>query len=108
MIVYDGVKSDFLDSVEQGTIANKIRYNIFEKMGRYTLENEFRAWENSMQYMYMIMNDKEIPINSGVAIEYNIPQTAKRVDFRGFWHMCGRGARVLGADLLFYRDIAVA
>mgnify|MGYP002675324476 FL=1 len=31
--------------------------------------------------MYKVLNDKAIPSDSGVAIEYNIPQTSKRVDF---------------------------
>ena len=31
--------------------------------------------------MYKVLNDHEIPDNSGVAIEYNIPQTSLRVDF---------------------------
>ena len=31
--------------------------------------------------MYKVLNDTAIPENSGVAIEYNIPQTSKRVDF---------------------------
>ena len=81
MIVYDGLKSDFLDSVENDTIALEIERNILEKMGRHTVSNEFQSWDNSMQYMYKVMNDPEIPNNAGVAIEYNIPQTAKRVDF---------------------------
>lgn len=81
MIVYDGLKSDFLSSVENDTIAIEIERNIYEKMGRHTVENEFHSWDNSMQYMYKVMNDPEIPSNAGVAIEYNIPQTAKRVDF---------------------------
>ena len=31
--------------------------------------------------MYKVLNDNAIPSDSGVAIEYNIPQTSKRVDF---------------------------
>ncbi len=81
MIVYDGVKSDFLHSVEGDTIALEIEQNILEKMGRHTASNEFISWDNSMQYMYKVMNDPMIPEDAGVAIEYNIPQTAKRVDF---------------------------
>ncbi len=81
MLVYSGVKSEFLQSVEEDTIANKIRETILEKMGRKTPENEFRSWENSLKNMYIVMNDPQIPEDSGVAIEYNIPQTAKRVDF---------------------------
>ncbi len=81
MIVYDGLKKDFLHSVEEDTIALEIERNILAKMGRHTVSNEFLSWDNSMQYMYKVMNDPEIPEDAGVAIEYNIPQTAKRVDF---------------------------
>ena len=68
MIVYDGLKSDFLNSVEKDTIAIEIEKNILEKMGRHTVSNEFQSWDNSMQYMYKVMNDPEIPNNAGVAI----------------------------------------
>lgn len=81
MIVYDGLKSDFLHSVEEDTIAIEIERNILEKMGKHTVASEFLSWDNSMQYMYKVMNDPDIPADAGVAIEYNIPQTAKRVDF---------------------------
>ena len=81
MIVYDGLKSDFLQSVCNDTIALEIEQNILEKMRRHTPENEFMSWINSLNSMYKVMSDPEIPDNVGVAIEYNIPQTAKRVDF---------------------------
>ncbi len=81
MIVYDGTKADFLSSVEQDTIAFEIEENIYQKMNRHTARNEFRAWENSLEYMYKVLNDQEIPQDAGIAIEYNIPQTSKRVDF---------------------------
>ncbi len=81
MIVYSGLKSDFLTAVEQDSIAEEIEQNIYNKMHRRTAQNEFRSWENSLEYMYKVLNDSTIPDNSGVAIEYNIPQTSKRVDF---------------------------
>jgi len=81
MIVYDGTKTDFLRSVELDTIAFEIEKNIYEKMNHHTARNEFRAWENSLEYMYKVLNDDAIPYDAGIAIEYNIPQTSKRVDF---------------------------
>lgn len=81
MIVYDGIKTDFLTSVENDTIAMEIENNIYKKMHRNTAKNEFRSWENSLEYMYKVLNDHDIPDEAGVAIEYNIPQTSKRVDF---------------------------
>ncbi|MCR5083342.1 MAG: DUF2075 domain-containing protein [Parasporobacterium sp.] len=81
MIVYSGNKSDFLTAVEEDSIAEEIEENIYKKMRRRTAQNEFRSWENSLEYMYKVLNDDEIPDDSGIAIEYNIPQTSKRVDF---------------------------
>ena len=81
MIVYSGTKTDFLTAVEEDSIAEEIEKTIYEKMHRVTGKREFRSWENSLEYMYKVLNDNGIPDNSGVAIEYNIPQTSKRVDF---------------------------
>ena len=81
MIVYSGTKTEFLTAVENDSIAEEIEKNIYEKMHRSTGKSEFRSWENSLEYMYKVLNDEGIPRDSGVAIEYNIPQTSKRVDF---------------------------
>ena len=81
MIVYDGIKSNFLSSVENGTIAEEVECRLLTRMGRHTGKAEFNSWRNSMMYMYMVLSDNQIPDNAGIAIEYNIPQTSKRVDF---------------------------
>lgn len=81
MIIYSGNKTDFMREVEDDTIAYSIRDAIFEKMHRKTGDAEFRSWVNSLEYMYKVLNDRGIPNSSGVAIEYNLPNTAKRVDF---------------------------
>lgn len=81
MIIYSGNKAEFMANVEDDTIAYKIRDSIFQKMHRKTPDAEFRSWMNSLEYMYKVLNDNEIPQNAGVAIEYNLPNTAKRVDF---------------------------
>lgn len=81
MIIYDGLKRDFMESVARDTLADTIQKNILEKMGHHTPEAEFNSWQNSLSRMYLVMNDPEIPEDAGIAIEYNIPQTAKRVDF---------------------------
>ena len=68
MLIYEGIKDDFLSSVEQDTIAVEIENNIYERMHRHTAKNEFRAWENSMEYMYKVLNDQDIPSDAGIAI----------------------------------------
>ena len=81
MIIYSGSKAEFMAEVLDDTIAYTIRDSIFEKMHRKTPDAEFHSWVNSLEYMYKVLNDEGIPQNSGVAIEYNLPNTAKRVDF---------------------------
>lgn len=81
MLVYSGIKTDFMRDVEEDSLAPKIQQTILEKMGRRTPDSEFRSWENSMKNMFIVISDSQIPDDSGIAIEYNIPQTAKRVDF---------------------------
>ncbi len=81
MIVYGGLKSDFLSSCENDSIAIEIEEKILSKLGRRTPKAEFRSWENSLNYMYKVLNDNDIPSDAGIAIEFNIPQTSKRVDF---------------------------
>ena len=81
MLVYEGTKKDFMDSTYNETIADEIKQNILKKLGRHTPDSEFHSWIESLNYMYKVMGDEAIPNDSGIAIEYNIPQTAKRVDF---------------------------
>lgn len=81
MIIYDGMKSDFIHSVLSGTIASEIESRVLSRMGRHTGAAELASWQNSMIYMQMVLSDGEIPDDAGIAIEYNVPQTSKRVDF---------------------------
>lgn len=81
MIVYDGIKKDFLQSVVNDTIAEEVEQKIQEKMGRKTPKAEFQSWKNSLLRMHMVLCDDSIPNDAGIAIEYNVPQTSKRVDF---------------------------
>ena len=81
MIVYSATKSRFLQDVLDDTIADNIDDAFFAHLGRHTSRNEKNSWKNSMQYMYRVMATPDIPDNVGVAIEYQIPLTSKRVDF---------------------------
>lgn len=88
MIIYHATKRQFLNDVSGDTIADNIDNAFFAHLGRHTSPNEKRSWENSMQYMYHVMNTAELPDETGVAIEYQIPLTSKRIDFI----VCGNSA----------------
>lgn len=81
MIVYRSTKSGFQSDIDKGQIDLIIQSSFIEKLHRKTAEKEVESWWNSLRFMYSILNDKEIPDNTGVAIECQIPQTSKRIDF---------------------------
>lgn len=81
MIVYNSNKKQFVLDVRTNVIATKI-FNLISQKGLCAgQDREFAAWQNSMQFMRNIVDDAEIDDEVQVAIEYNIPQTSKRVDF---------------------------
>ncbi|WP_047515580.1 DNA/RNA helicase domain-containing protein [Methylophilus sp. Q8] len=81
MIVYSATKREFLDDVRSNRIAEIIECEVLRKLNRNSPRNERLSWENSLQYMSQILWDEEIPSAAGVAIEYNLPMTNRRVDF---------------------------
>lgn len=80
MIVYAAVKSEFRQDVRNNLIADKILTAYQRHLGHSTSKSEIDSWKNSMMYMSNILEDDGIPDDTGVAIEYKIPQTAKRID----------------------------
>jgi len=81
MIVYNATKEQFLDDVLTNDIENIVLRNVKIKLNRGVGIAEIRSWASSLVYMDRIMRDDEIPGDCGVAIEYQIPQTGKRIDF---------------------------
>ena len=81
MIVYEATKELFVEDVIQDRIEDNIDEKFYNKMGYHTSQSERNAWKNSMEYMLKVLIDSNIPSNIGVAIEYKIPNTSKRVDF---------------------------
>ena len=81
MIVYQASKKGFIDDVFNGKIADEIDNAFVAHLGRHTSPNEVLSWKNSMMHMYKVINTHEIPDDSGIAIEYQIPLISKRIDF---------------------------
>ena len=81
MIVYEATKELFVKDVIENNIANRIEQLYRLRMGQNVNPREKEAWKNSMMYMNNVLNDVSVPNNSGIAIEFKIPYTSKRVDF---------------------------
>jgi len=85
MIVYSASKLKFQEDVMSNDIAAIIMDAFKEKTGHSTGPSEITSWQNSLQYMERVLADGVIPNASGVAIEYHIPQSSKRIDFNYYW-----------------------
>ena len=62
-------------------IGNIILDAYTSRTGRRTGQSEVDSWMNSLSYMDKVLSDSDIPNDAGVAIEFHIPQTSKRIDF---------------------------
>jgi uncharacterized protein len=80
MIIYEALKKEFVQDVLLQRIDNKIRDLILEKAGIKVSRQEIQSWTYSLQFVNNAINSPDIPDDSGIAIEYKIPYTSKRVD----------------------------
>src|SRR5690606_36515515 len=81
LLVYQSIKSDFLGEVENRGIEYSIAKAYLDKTGRYAPDQELRAWRHSLNAMAKVLDRKDIAGYAGVAVEFGIPQTSKRIDF---------------------------
>ncbi|WP_203300867.1 DNA/RNA helicase domain-containing protein [Marinobacter sediminum] len=81
MIVYSASKAEFVEHVKFNQIEKVIEDEVWKKLKRRTPKSEIVSWKNSLQYMFNALLDDGIPPSAGVAIEYTIPLTSRRVDF---------------------------
>ena len=81
MIVYSATKSIFQDDIMSNNIGQIILDKYRDTTGKGTGVAEINSWTNSLQFMDRVLNDDSIPRDSGVSIEYHIPQSSKRIDF---------------------------
>ncbi|HHX62477.1 MAG TPA: ATP-binding protein, partial [Epulopiscium sp.] len=80
MLIYHNTKQGFIQDVKAEQLVGFVKESYTAKIGKVN-KSELRSWENSLIYMYMALDDANIPEDAGVAIEFNIPNTSKRVDF---------------------------
>lgn len=80
MIVYQATKQGFLDAAFKRDIEAVILEAYRSKKGHGVSRQEVRSWKESLIAMAKVLNDAAIPEDCGVAVEYGIPQTSKRID----------------------------
>ncbi|MGH8616915.1 MAG: DNA/RNA helicase domain-containing protein [Burkholderiales bacterium] len=81
MIIYQASKSQFLHHALREDIEDVVSSHYRSATGRGVGPSEIQAWKHSLLEMAKVLQDEEIPADAGVAIEYQLPQTSKRIDF---------------------------
>lgn len=81
MIIYQATKSLFLHHALRDDIEEVVGAHYRAATGHGVGPSEVQAWRHSLLEMAKVLQDEEIPSDAGVAIEYQLPQTSKRIDF---------------------------
>lgn len=79
MIIYQATKDTFLHDIP--SIDQILVSFYFQATGGRVAQSQRDAWKHSLRYMRDVLHDPNIPSDAGVSIEYQIPQTSKRIDF---------------------------
>lgn len=81
MIIYNKSLKDFRTDVTFNMMQSILLKTLREKGLSGGSASEINSWNNSLHFMKDVLDDSYFDNECQVAIEYNIPQTSKRVDF---------------------------
>lgn len=81
MIIYNKSLKDFRTDVTFNMMQSILLKTLREKGLSGGSVSEINSWNNSLHFMKDVLEDSYFDNECQVAIEYNIPQTSKRVDF---------------------------
>ena len=81
MIVYESDVQGFREDVLSNRIEERILAR-FEAANRHKVSaSEVTSWKNSLAHMDRVLSTGSIPVDAGVAVEFFIPGSTKRMDF---------------------------
>ena len=81
MIIYNKTLNEYRNDVTLNMMQGILLNAIHEKGLSGGSQSEVNSWNNSLHFMKDVLDDSYFSNDCEVAIEYNIPQTSKRVDF---------------------------
>ena len=81
MIIYNKTLGEFRRHVTLNMMQSILLDTLREKGLSGGSPSEVNSWNNSLHFMKDVLDDDYFSKDCQVAIEYNIPQTSKRVDF---------------------------
>lgn len=80
MIVYQAEKTQFLLDYDDRDIEDVIYAKYQAATHRKVAKAEIRSWRESLGYIARLLRDPEIAPDIGVAVEFILPQSSKRID----------------------------
>lgn len=80
MIVYQADKASFLRQCNDEEIEEVIRASFKAATKGDVGESEIRSWRESLRYVARALTHQSIPDDIGVAVEFILPQSKKRID----------------------------
>lgn len=81
MIIYQANKRQFLYQTQRDDIEEVVSRHFRSATGHGVSPSELQSWKLSLLEMSKVLVDEEIPDDAGVGIEYQLPQSSKRIDF---------------------------
>jgi hypothetical protein len=85
MIIYLETREIFLEHVRRNRIEEEVAERLKAIAGKRDGPSEERAWRNSLIYVSQFLQHPQIPEGLGVAIEYQIHPTSRRIDLLLSW-----------------------
>ena len=61
MLVYSATKDEFVRDIRSNRIEEIIQNEVSRKLNKNSPKNEILSWKNSLDYMFRILVDPEIP-----------------------------------------------
>jgi len=80
VIVYEAEKHKFVRDVQDRAIDEIVHKLYRERTGHSVGSAELRSWRESLQSMSSVLNDPQLPDDLGIAVEFILPQSSKRID----------------------------
>jgi uncharacterized protein len=81
LIIYQASKGAFLNHVLRDDIEDVMSRHFRAATGRGVGPSELNAWKHSLFEMSKVLQDEDIPDDVAIGIEYQLPQTSRRIDF---------------------------
>lgn len=99
MIVYIADKGQFLRDNDDREIDEVIHHRFRAVTGKRVGLAELRSWRDSLGRMASVLRDDSIPNDTGIAVEFHIPQTSKRIDVTLTGHDAAGSKRAVIVEL---------